>query len=104
MIMSTVIRNVKEFVPAGRRSRLDRRGQLPGSRCGVSDRKEMEPQNTQNTLNTLRAVGELRGKDDAFDLEAWLAEIEQQTEVQSGGFQVIQALRAMDFVERFGCF
>jgi hypothetical protein len=57
----------------------------------------MEPQITQNT----QMAWCLQGQDDAFDLAARPAEIEKQAEVQAGGFQIIQALRAMNLVDRF---
>ena len=40
--------------------------------------------------------GALLGQDEAFDLKPGLAEGEQQTEMQAGGLQIIQALSAMD--------
>jgi hypothetical protein len=37
----------------------------------------------------------------AFDLQARLAEIQQEAELQAGGFETIRALHAMRVVERF---
>src|SRR4051794_31413860 len=58
---------------------------------------KMEPQITQNTQMAWR----LQRQDDAFNLEARPTEVEKQAEVQAGGFQIIQALRAMNLVDRF---
>ena len=60
--------------------------------------KKMEPQNTQNTQRTVP----YRFRDDAFDVQARLAEVEQQAKMQACGFQIIQALRSMDLVDRPG--
>jgi hypothetical protein len=57
----------------------------------------MEPQITPNT----QMAWCLQDQDDAFDLETRPAEVEKQAEVQAGGFQIIQALRAMNLVDRF---
>ena len=47
--------------------------------------------------------GGLQGQDDAFDFKARLAEVEQQAEMQARGLQIVQALRAMNLVDRLGC-
>ena len=39
--------------------------------------------------------------DDALDLDSRLAEIEQQAQLQSGRFQVVEALRHMHVIESF---
>ncbi len=46
--------------------------------------------------------GALLGQDEAFDFKPGLAEVEQQAEMQAGRFQIIQALRAMNVVDRRG--
>jgi hypothetical protein len=62
-------------------------------------RRKMEPQITQNTQ---KGGGALQVQDDAFDLKARLAEVEQQAEMQACGFQIIQALRDMNLIDPFG--
>jgi hypothetical protein len=37
-----------------------------------------------------------QARDDAFDRQAWVAEVQQQAEVQAGAALVVDALRAMD--------
>ena len=72
----------------------------PGSaQRGLSDRKE---NGTANHAEHAKGGGALQGQDDAFDLKARLAEVEQQAEMQACGFQIIQALRAMNLVDRLG--
>ena len=73
------------------------RGSVPRSSPTES---KMEPQITQNTQRV--AVPLLQGQDDAFDLKARLAEVEQQAEMQACGFQIVQALREMNLVNRLG--
>jgi hypothetical protein len=46
--------------------------------------------------------GALLGEDDPFDLKPRLAEIEQQTEIQAGGFPIVQALCAVNVVDHLG--
>ncbi len=66
---------------------------------GLSDRKE---NGTAKHAEHARGGGDFQGQDDAFDLEARLAEVEQHAEMQACGFQIIQALRAMNLVDRPG--
>jgi hypothetical protein len=37
----------------------------------------------------------------AFDFQAWIAEVQQQAEIQAGGLEIIDALKAMGLVQRF---
>jgi hypothetical protein len=72
----------------------------PGpSQSDLSDRKE---NGTAKHAKHAKGGGVLQVQDDAFDLKARLAEVEQQAEMQSCGFQIIQALRAMNVVDRLG--
>jgi hypothetical protein len=72
----------------------------PGSaQRGLSDRKE---NGTANHAKHAKDGGALQVQDDAFDLKARLAEVEQQAEMQACGFQIIQTLREMDLVDRLG--
>ena len=74
----------------------------PGSALrGWSDREE---NGTANHAKHAKGGGALQVQDDAFDLKARLAEVEQQAEMQTCGFQIIQALRAMNLVDRPGYF
>jgi hypothetical protein len=59
----------------------------------------MEPQSTPNTQSSQYC---LRVPDHSLDLETKPAEIEQQTETQTRGLEVIQALRAMNVIDRPG--
>jgi hypothetical protein len=65
----------------------------------LSDRKES---GIANHAEHPKVGGALQGQDDAFDLKARLAEVEQQAEMQVRGFQIIQALRAVNLVDRLG--
>jgi hypothetical protein len=72
----------------------------PGpSQRGLSDRKE---NGTAKHAKHAKSGGALQVQDDTFDLKAGLAEVEQQAEVQARGFQIIQALRVMNLVDRLG--
>jgi hypothetical protein len=72
----------------------------PGSaRRGPSDREE---NGTAKHAKHANGGGALQVQDDAFDLKARLAEVEQQAEMQACGFQIIQGLRAMNLVDRPG--
>jgi hypothetical protein len=74
----------------------------PGSaRRGLSDHKE---NGTAKHAEHAKGGGALQVQDDAFDLKARLAEVEQQAEMQARGFQIIQALRAMNVVDPLGYF
>jgi hypothetical protein len=66
---------------------------------GLSDRKE---NGTANHAEHAKGGSALEGQDDAFDLKARLAEVEQQAEMQACGFQIIQTLREMNRVDRHG--
>src|ERR1700761_9776647 len=59
----------------------------------------MEPQSTQNTQSSQYC---LRVPDPSLDLETKPAKVEQQTETQARGLEVIQALRAMNVIDRSG--
>ena len=59
----------------------------------------MEPQITQNTQ---KGGDALQGQDDTPDLKARLAEVAPQAEMQASGFQIVQAPRAMNLVDRLG--
>jgi hypothetical protein len=59
----------------------------------------MEPQSTPNTQSWQSC---LRVPDHSPDLETKPAKIEQQTETQARGLEVIQALRAMNVIDRPG--
>jgi hypothetical protein len=73
---------------------------FPGSaQRGLSDREE---NGTANHAEHAKGGGALQVEDDAFDLKPGLAEVEQQAEMQACGFQIIQALRAMNLVDRLG--
>ena len=48
--------------------------------------------------------GASKGQDDAFYFEARLAKVEQQAEMRARGFQIIQPLRPMNLIDRFGDF
>jgi hypothetical protein len=72
----------------------------PGSaQRGPSDRDE---NGTANHAEHAKGGGALQGQDDAFDLKARLAKVEQQAEMQVCGFQIVQALREMNLVDRLG--
>jgi hypothetical protein len=62
-------------------------------------RRKLAPQITQNTQ--MSAVVH-RPRDDALDLQARPADVEQQAEMQTCGRQIIQALRAMNVGDRLG--
>ena len=51
---------------------------------GLSDRKEI---GTANHAEHAKGSGALQGQDDAFDLKARLAEVEQQTECKPVAFR-----------------
>jgi hypothetical protein len=65
----------------------------------LSDRKE---NGTANHAEHAKGGGALQGQDDAFDLKARLAKVEQQAEMQASRLKIIQALRAMNLVDRLG--
>ena len=54
---------------------------------------------TANHAEHAKGGGALQVQDDAFDLEVWLAEIEQQAEMQARRFQIIQALHPMNLID-----
>ena len=54
---------------------------------------------TANHAEHAKGGGALQILDDAFDREARLAKIEQRAEMQARHFQIIQALRPMNFVD-----
>jgi hypothetical protein len=62
------------------------------ARCAVPDRKE---NGTANHAEHAKGGGALQGQDGAFDLLV-------QAEMQACGRQIIQALRAMNLVDRLG--
>ena len=66
---------------------------------GLSDRKE---NGTAKHAEHAKSSGPLQAQDDAFDLKARLAEVEQQAEMQACGFQIIQTPRVMNLVDRLG--
>jgi hypothetical protein len=57
---------------------------------------------TANHAEHAKGGGASQVQDDAFDLKARLAEVEQQAEMQACGFQIIQALRDMNLIDPFG--
>src|ERR1700761_5257160 len=59
----------------------------------------MEPQSTPNTHSSQYC---LRVPDHSLDLETKPAKIEQQIETQARGPEVVQALRAMNVIDRPG--
>jgi hypothetical protein len=70
----------------------------PGSaQRGLSDKEE---NGTANHAEHAKGSGALQGQDYALELKPRLAEVEQQAEMQVRGFQIVEALRAMDFVDR----
>jgi hypothetical protein len=72
----------------------------PGSaQRSLSDREE---NGTAKHAEHAKGGGALQAQDDAFDLKARLAEVEQQAEMQACGFQIIQTLREMNLVDRLG--
>lgn len=72
----------------------------PGSaRRGPSDREE---NGTAKHAKHAKGGGALQVEDNAVDLKARLAEVEQQAEMQACGSQIIQGLRAMNLVNRLG--
>ena len=69
----------------------------PGSaRRGPSGREE------NGTAKHAKGGGALQVEDNAVDLKARFAEVEQQAKMQVRGFQIIQALRPMKLVDRLG--
>jgi hypothetical protein len=56
----------------------------------LSDRKE---NGTANHANHAKGGGALQGQDDAFDLKARLAEVEQQAEMQARGIRAQPMIR-----------
>jgi hypothetical protein len=72
----------------------------PGSaQRGLSDREE---NGTAKHAKHAKGGGALQVEDNAVDLKARFAEVEQQAKMQVRGFQIIQALRPMNLVDRLG--
>ena len=70
---------------------------FPAARSGRS-----KENGTANHAKHAKGGEALQGQDDALDLKARPAEVEQQAEMQACGLQIIQALRAMNLVDHLG--
>jgi hypothetical protein len=54
---------------------------------------------TAKNAKNANGPGASKVPNDAFDLQAWRAEIQQQAKMQAGCLEVVQALGAMDIVQ-----
>jgi hypothetical protein len=77
-------------------------GKSAGAGLPGSAQRRLSDREGNGTAKHANCGGALQVQDDAFDLQARLAEVEQQAEILACGFQIIQTLRVMNLVDRLG--